>query len=87
MALAISSASPMALSLVVFTSKTSSNALDTQRKAIDAPTLPLPIIESIIYIKMERDFNPSFYVYWLSDVYHHAYLIRLLIFYTMHQQF
>ena len=45
MALAMSSASPMALSLVVFTSKTSSNALDTQRKAIDAPTLPLPIIE------------------------------------------
>ena len=45
MALAISSASPMAFSLVLFTSKTSSSALDTQRKAIDAPTLPLPIIE------------------------------------------
>ena len=45
MALDISKASPIALLFVRFTNRTSSNELDIQRKAIDAPTLPLPIIE------------------------------------------
>ncbi len=45
MAFEISNASPIALLFVLFTSKISSIALDAQRNAVDAPTLPLPIIE------------------------------------------
>lgn len=41
----ISSASPTALLFVLLTSKISSNEFDAQRNAIDAPTLPAPIIE------------------------------------------
>ena len=45
MAFEISNTSPSALLFVRFTSKISSNELDAQRKAIEAPTLPVPIIE------------------------------------------
>lgn len=41
----ISSASPTALLFVLFTSKISSSPLDAHKKAIEAPTLPAPIIE------------------------------------------
>jgi len=45
MAFAISKDSPIASLAVRLTSKTSSNAFETQRNAVAVPTLPLPIIE------------------------------------------
>ena len=45
MAFDISNTSPSALFFVLFTSKISSKEFVAQRKAIDAPTLPAPIIE------------------------------------------
>jgi hypothetical protein len=41
----MSNASPIALFFVLFTSKISSKEFDAQRKAINEPTLPEPIIE------------------------------------------